>query len=141
MASRLNPYISFKDNARDAMEFYKSVFGGTLNMNTFGEYGAQDTPDANKIMHAMLETDTGFTLMGADTPAEMEYKPGENIAISLSGDDEAELRGYWEKLSQGGNVAVPLEKQMWGDTFGMCTDRFGIGWMVNIAGEQQGQQS
>jgi PhnB protein len=141
MASRLNPYISFKDNARDAMEFYKSVFGGTLNMNTFGEYGAQDTPEADKIMHAMLETDNGFTLMGADTPAEMEYKPGENIAISLSGDDEAELRGYWEKLSQGGNVAVPLEKQMWGDTFGMCIDRFGIGWMVNIAGEQQGQQS
>jgi PhnB protein len=137
MASRLNPYISFKDTARDAMEFYKSVFGGTLNMNTFGEYGAQDTPDADKIMHAMLETDRGFTIMGADTPAGMDYKPGENIAISLSGDDEDELRGYWEKLSEGGNVSVPLEKQMWGDTFGMCSDRFGIGWMVNIAGDQQ----
>ena len=137
MASRLNPYISFKDDAREAMEFYKSVFGGTLNMNTFGEYGDQSAPDANNIMHAQLETDSGFTLMGADTPAGMQHNPGDNIAISLSGDDADELRGYWEKLSDGGNVAVPLEKQMWGDEFGMCSDKFGVGWMVNIAGEQQ----
>ena len=70
--------------------------------------------------------------MGADTPAGMEYNPGTNIAISLSGDDGDALRGYWEKLSDGGTVSVPLEKQMWGDEFGMLTDRFGIPWLVNI---------
>ena len=136
MASRLNPYISFADNAREAMEFYKSVFGGTLSVNTFGEYGAQDSPDADKIMHAMLETDGGFTLMGSDTPAGMEHSPGTNITVSLSGDDTEELRGYWQKLSDGGTVSMPLEKQMWGDEFGMCVDRFGVAWMVNIAQPQ-----
>jgi PhnB protein len=133
MASRLNPYISFSDNAREAMEFYKDVFGGTLTMNTFGEYGDKDAPEANLIMHGLLETDNGFTLMGADTPPGMEHKPGTNMSVSLSGDDGDELRGYWDKLSEGGMVTVPLEKQMWGDEFGMCVDRFGIGWMVNIS--------
>ena len=136
MASRLNPYISFSDNARQALEFYKGVFGGTLTLNTFGEYGAADTPEADKIMHGLLETDGGFTLMGADTPPGMEYNPGTNITVSLSGDDADELRSYWEKLSGGGKVLVPLEKQMWGDEFGQCVDQFGIGWMVNI-GQQQ----
>src|SRR5688572_17687749 len=133
MASRLNPYISFPGNARDAMEFYRGVFGGSLTLNTFGEFGGQDMPDPDKIMHGMLTTDSGFTLMGADTPPGMEHDPGNNIAISLSGDDAEELRGYWEQLSEGGTVTMPLEKQMWGDEFGMCTDRFGIAWMVNIA--------
>ncbi|MEP6666958.1 MAG: VOC family protein [Nocardioidaceae bacterium] len=136
MASRLNPYISFDGNARQAMEFYKGVFGGTLALNTFGEYGQQDAPEADKIMHGTLEADNGFALMGADTPPGMQHNPGDNIAVSLSGDDDAELRGYWEKLSGGGTVSVPLEKQMWGDEFGMCVDQFGIGWMVNIGQPQ-----
>ena len=76
--------------------------------------------------------------MGADTPPGMEHNPGTNIAISLSGDDGDALRGYWEKLSDGGTVSVPLEKQMWGDEFGMCVDKFGIGWMVNIAAPTEG---
>jgi PhnB protein len=137
MASRLNPYISFSDNARQAMEFYADVFGGTLVMNTFGEFGAQDSPDADKIMHGMLETPSGFTLMGADTPTGMQHNPGNNISVSLSGEDGDEMRGYWNKLSDGGTVMVPLEKQMWGDEFGACVDQFGISWMVNIAQPQQ----
>ncbi|HKH56749.1 MAG TPA: VOC family protein [Propionibacteriaceae bacterium] len=137
MASVLNPYISFRNNARQAMEFYKDVFGGTLTLNTFGEYGDPNAPGADGIMHGQLNADSGFTLMGADTPPGMETNPGDNITISLSGDDEQELRGYWEKLSQGGTVSVPLEKQMWGDLFGQCTDQFGIPWMVNI-GQSQG---
>ncbi|HEY2206408.1 MAG TPA: VOC family protein [Pseudonocardia sp.] len=132
MASRLNPYISFTDNARQAMEFYQQVFGGVLTLNTFGEFGAQDSPDAAKVMHGMLATTAGFTLMGADTPTGMAHDPGHNISVSLSGDDGDELRGYWAALAEGGTVSVPLEKQMWGDEFGMCTDRFGIDWMVNI---------
>ncbi|MDQ3464293.1 MAG: VOC family protein [Actinomycetota bacterium] len=136
MASRLNPYISFGGDARQAMEFYKSVFGGTLTLNTFGEFGAQDAPEADKIMHAQLETEGGLTLMGADTPPGTEHNPGNNIAVSLSGEDGEELRGYWAKLADGGSVSVPLEKQMWGDEFGMCVDQYGVGWMVNIAQAQ-----
>ena len=136
MVSRLNPYIGFTDNARQALEFYQSVFGGTLVMNTFGEYGTEG-PDADKIMHGQLETDKGYTLMGADTIAGMERDSGSAITISLSGDDGDELRGYWEKLAEGGTVSLPLEKQMWGDEFGQCTDKFGVNWMVNI-GQPQG---
>ena len=136
MAAVLNPYISFESNARQAMEFYRDVFGGELRMNTFGEFGQPDSPDANKIMHAQLETDRGFTLMASDTPAGMQRNPGDTITISLSGDDADALRGYWEKLSDGGTVTMPLEKQMWGDEFGMCTDKFGIPWMVNITQAQ-----
>ncbi|MDQ1043106.1 VOC family protein [Streptomyces sp. V4I2] len=136
MASRLNPYISFSGDARQAMEFYKDVFGGTLRLNTYGEFGQPDVPEADKIMHGMLETPSGFTLMGADNPPGMEQTAGTNFSVSLSGDDDKELRGYWEKLSADGSVSVPLEKQMWGDVFGMCTDRFGIPWMVNITEQQ-----
>lgn len=135
MASRLNPYISFNGNARQAMEFYKSVLGGTLRLNTYKDFGGEGA-ESDKIMHGMLDTDQGFALMGADSPPGTEFKPGNNMSISLSGDDGGLLRGYWEKLSAGGEVSVPLKKQMWGDEFGACIDKFGVSWMVDI-GEPQ----
>jgi len=133
MAARLNPYLSFDGNAREAMEFYRGVFGGTLTISTFGEFGMADPALAEKVMHAMLETEAGLALMGSDTPPGMPFQPGNTIAISLSGDDAEELHGYWAALSDGGSISVPLEVQMWGDEFGMCADKFGTGWMVNIA--------
>lgn len=134
MASRLNPYIQFQTEARSAMEFYAGVLGGKLTISTFGEFGQAGTPFADQIMHAQLETPAGFTLMASDTPPGMERGSGSSITISLSGDDEAELRGYWDGLSEGAQVAVPLAPQMWGDTYGQLTDKFGVGWLVNIAG-------
>jgi len=137
MATRLNPYLGFRDNARDAMEFYQSVFGGELTMSTFAEYEmAEDPSERDKIMHAQLESPNGLFLMGADTPNAMDYTPGGSISVSLSGEDEAELTGYWEKLSGDGTVIEPLAKAPWGDSFGMCVDRFGVMWMVNISGQQ-----
>jgi len=137
MQTKLNPYLHFRDNARQAMEFYQTVFGGKLTMSTFKElYASQNASEDNKIMHAMLEADNGITFMAADTPSHMEYKAGINYSMSLSGDNEAELRGYFEKLSAGGNVTMPLEKAPWGDTFGMVTDKFGVPWLVNIAGRR-----
>ncbi len=135
MTVRLNPYISFRDDARPAMEFYRSVFGGQLDISTFGESGMTDDPaQQDRVMHAMLDTGSGLVLMGSDTPPGMDYQEGARISISLSGDDEATLRRYWDGLSAGGAVAQPLERAPWGDTFGMCSDRFGVFWMVNIAG-------
>lgn len=137
MTVRLNPYLSFRDNAREAMTFYQKVFGGELAINTFAELQASEDPaEQDKVMHAMLEADNGMVLMGADTPNSMEFNDGSGYSISLSGDDEATLRGYWEALSDGGTVGVPLEKAPWGDTFGMCADKFGVGWMVNIIAPQ-----
>ncbi|MGW2340132.1 VOC family protein [Streptomyces sp. NPDC001661] len=135
MASRLNPYIAFDGDARQAMEFYQEVFGGELVLNTFGQAGGGGAPAdfADKIMHALLETPAGFTIMGSDTPPGMDRTAGTNISVSVSGDDSVALHGYWDKLAANGTVAMPLEKQMWGDEFGMCTDSFGINWMVNIS--------
>ena len=136
MPSRLNPYVQFDGNAREAMEFYRDVFGGDLTINTFGEFGTDDPAVADKTMHARLETARGFTLMASDAAPGMEHRPGNNITVSLSGDDAEELRGYWDGLSGSGTVMMPLEKQTWGDEFGMCVDRFGIPWMVNITQPQ-----
>ncbi len=133
MSSRLNPYINFQDSAREAMEFYQSVFGGKLVANTFKEFHAsQDPSDDNKIMHSQLESDNGIVFMAADTPSYMEFRPGTNMSMSLSGEDKAELSSYYEKLSSGGNITMPLAEAPWGDTFGMFTDKFGVDWMVNI---------
>ncbi|MHC6220993.1 VOC family protein [Arthrobacter sp. MMS24-S77] len=137
MTTNLNPYISFRDNAKEAMAFYKSVFGGELTQSTFAEFHASEDPaESDKIMHSALKTDNGLLLMAADTPNSMDYSPGNNISVSLSGDDEAELRGYWDGLADGGTVTVPMEKAPWGDIFGMLTDKFGIAWLVNVTGEQ-----
>jgi PhnB protein len=131
---RLNPYLGFQDNAREAMEFYKTVFGGKLDLNTFEESHASDDPsEGHKIMHAQLEADNGIIFMASDTPNGMERHPGSTISMSLSGDDEGELKDYFQKLSDGGSVTMPLEKAPWGDHFGMLVDKFGINWMVNIS--------
>ena len=132
MASLLNPYLTFEGNAREAMEFYREVFGGELRLHTFGEYGTEDPAVADKTMHAQLQTDGGITLMASDTAPGMERSVGNNISLSLSGEDGDELRGHWEKLADGGMVMMPLEKQVWGDEFGMLADRFGVPWLVNI---------
>ena len=137
MATQLNPYLNFRDQAREAMEFYQSVFGGELTTNTFAEFHASDDPaEADKLMHAQLQTPSGLTLMAADTPNSMELSSGNNYHLSLSGDDEATMRGYFEQLSDGGRTIMPLEPAPWGDTFGMCVDRYGVSWMVDIVGPQ-----
>jgi PhnB protein len=137
MQSKLNPYLNFRDNAREAMEFYRTVFGGKLQSQTFKEFHAsQDPSEDNLIMHSVLEAENGISFMASDTPSHMEYRPGTNMSMSLSGDNEAELTGYFEKLSAGGTVSMPLQKAMWGDSFGMCIDKFGTQWLVNITGQK-----
>ncbi len=138
MAALLNPYLSFNGTTREVMTFYQQVLGGNLAISTFGEYG-QEGEGSDGVMHSQLETPDGFTLMASDTgPGMGEVTAGSDFAISLSGDGES-LRGYWEGLSEGATITMPLEKQMWGDEFGMLTDRFGVSWLVNIsAGSAQG---
>ncbi|GAA2700205.1 MULTISPECIES: VOC family protein [Actinoplanes] len=136
MTSRLNPYLAFQGNARAAIEFYQQVFGGELRVNTFGEFGSPDPELKDKVMHAMLDTPQGYTLMASDMPPGMPFTPGSSITVSLSGDSSDDLRAFWDKLADGGSITVPFEKQMWGDEFGQLTDKFGVPWMVNVAGGQ-----
>ena len=137
MAIRLNPYLNFQDETREAMEFYRDVFDGKLDMNTFKEFNASSDPsEDDKIMHARLEAGDGIVFMAADTPSHIEYRPGSNFNMSLSGEDESTLRGYFDRLSEGGTVLMPLEQAAWGDVFGMLVDRFGVRWLVNISKTQ-----
>ena len=137
MAISLDPYLFFQGDCKEAMEFYKDVFGGELEMSTMGESpgdfpGKNDHPDW--IMHSSLKTGE-FTIMGSDG-AKASAKAAK-IELSLSGDDEAKLKGYFDGLAEGGTVKMPLEKQFWGDTFGQLEDKYGVEWMVNIVGKKE----
>lgn len=135
---KLNPYLQFEGDAREAMTFYRDVFGGELTISTFGDFGADQHDGAalpaDGVMHGQLETAHGMTLMGSDLP------PGQSAAtpnghLCLSGDEAALLTGWFEALSEGGHVDVPLERQVWGDLYGQVKDRFGVNWMFNVGSQ------
>lgn len=140
MPARLNPYLTFQGNAREALEYYRDILGGELVISTYAEGGmGENAADADKVMHGQLETDSGFTLMGGDAPSGVPARPMSGVQISLSGDTgaDAELSGYYDKLAEKGTVVEPLVTAPWGDKFGMVTDPYGVLWMVNIAGSPQ----
>lgn len=128
----LDPYLFFDGNCKEAMEFYKTVFGGKLEMQTMGE-APVDMPDKkarkNQIMHALL-SGGDIKLMASDSSK--ASPKAAKIELSLSGPDEDKLRKIFSSLGKGGKVNAPLEKQFWGDIFGQLRDKFGIDWMINI---------
>lgn len=136
MPVRMTPYLQFDGAARTAMEYYRSVLGGELTVTTFGEMGAQGpVPPPDGVMHAQLETPDGLALMASDGGAgEPVGSAPAGVSITLSGDDLTRLEGWFTALADGGAVEVPFEKQMWGDVFGQCVDRFGVRWMVDVDG-------
>lgn len=136
MSATLSPYLNFRGTAREAMTFYRSVFGGELTVSAFKDYAMPVGPDeADLVMHAQLQLTGEVFLMGADVPSFMAWTPGENtFSVSLSGDDLEKLTGWWDGLSEGATVSQPLERAPWGDSFGMLVDRFGVSWLVNISG-------
>lgn len=131
MAQQLNPYLTFDGRCAEAMSFYASVLGGEPQVMTFRDSGM----DADGVMHAALESPAGFHLFASDALEGMgePLQQGNNVQVSLSGDEAEALRGYWAGLSEGGQVLVPLERQMWGDEYGLLVDRYGIQWHLNIA--------
>lgn len=134
MPTVLNPYLNFRGQAREAMEYYRGALGGELEIATFGDYrAAQDPSENDLVMHAKLTTASGLVLMGADRPARMPFTKGDDIAISLGGEERAELQGYWDGLAERSTVLQPLTASAWGDGFGMLVDPYGITWLVNIA--------
>jgi PhnB protein len=134
MSAIMNPYLSFRDQAADALRFYQGIFGGDVETTTFGDGGMSTDPaEVDKVMHGQLTSGAGFVLMASDTPSAMGVPSGSAITLSLSGDDDAVLTGWWDALTADGTVVLPLDVAPWGDRFGMCTDRYGIDWMVSIA--------
>jgi PhnB protein len=129
---RLNPYLSFRVEAREALEFYQSVLGGELRIDTFEGFDDMGVPpeEVHLVMHGQLTTPQGLVLMASDTPSGMPFQPPAGISVSLSGDDADALQSAWDALSEGGTVNLPYETPPWGGKFGMLLDRFGIAWMV-----------
>lgn len=117
------------------MTCYQGVFGGNLDVLTFGQQGMPGMPE-DGVMHAHLATEAGFTLMASDTPPDFPRTQGNAISVSLSGEDADRLRGYWTGLSDGAEVVMPLERQVWGDEYGQLVDRYGVPWMININSAQ-----
>jgi PhnB protein len=131
--TKLEPYLFFRGNCRDAMQFYKNAFGGDLKISTVGEAPAGSMPNQeqhkNDVMHSHL-TGGMVSLLASDSEhASAETK---KVELCISGKDEQQLRGAFDKLAQGCKVKMKLEKQFWGDTFGRLTDKFGVDWMFNI---------
>lgn len=133
MDTKLSPYLALDGNAREAMEFYKDVFGGTLEIQTFAEAG-REMPGAepDRVMHARLDAGD-IMFMASDSMPGQPSTVGTNVSLSLTGSDVDALTAIFGRLSEGGQVMMPLEQQFWGDTFGMLTDRYGLQWMVNIS--------
>jgi len=133
----LTPYLNFNGQAAAAMKFYHSVLGGELTMQTFGESKMAQKPEENDlIIHAALKNE-GLTFMASDTMPSRLAKFGDNIHMSISGQNGEWLTKVFNGLSEGGKVDMPLAKQFWGDTYGQLTDKFGVHWMVNITAQPQ----
>ena len=133
MTAKLNPYLNFNGDTKEAMEFYKSVLGGELTMQTMGESGMTVVDEyKDQIIHAQL-TSGDIILMASDTADHGKAEFGTSVQLSLVGSDENTLTEIFNKLAEGGKIDMPLQKQFWGDIFGMLTDKYNIHWMVNIA--------
>lgn len=129
----MHPYIAFRHTAREALDFYQSVFGGELAYSTFKDFDVVHDPgEDNKVMYGLLSTPSGFVLQCADTPNFLPYESGNKTSIAVSGTDEQELRGYWEQLVAKADIEVPLSAGPWGDIYGLCTDQFGVKWIFTV---------
>lgn len=132
MSARVTPYLNFGGNAREAMEFYHSVFGGTLDVTTYADLRKAASVDEEKLVaHSMLSGSAGVVLMASDiTTAEKQQAKG-SFSVALGGDKE-HLTAYWERLTEEGVVTVPFAVSAWGALHGQCVDRFGTAWLVNV---------
>ncbi len=130
---QLVPYLNFPVGVtREAMTFYHSVFGGDLTISSFADFGMADMP-ADATMHAELKTD-GFMIMASDAmPGAETTWGGTRVYCSFMGTELDTMTAWFDKLSEGGRVGMPMQKQAWGDTFGLVMDRYGIEWMVNVS--------
>jgi PhnB protein len=133
-------HLNFRGDARAALEFYRSVFGGDLAAITYKDAGnVQDPAEADQVMWGQVVTDDGFHVMAYDVPARLPYDQGENsFFLSVRGETAQEITAYWEKLSAGATIVQPLAPAQWAPLYGMLKDRFGVVWVMDVVSEYTG---
>ena len=127
-------HLNFRGDARPALEFYRSVFGGELAMITYQDaHNVQSPAEADQLMWGQVAADNGFRIMAYDVPSTQPWDRGRNsFFVSVRGQDVAEVTELWQKLSAGGTVLAALAPAAWAPLYGMLTDRFGITWVVDV---------
>jgi PhnB protein len=140
MSVKSTTHLNFRGDARAALEFYRAVFGGALAAVTYKDAGnVQEPAEADQVMWGQVAADNGFHVMAYDVPATMAYDQGENsFFVSVRGDTVEEVTGYWEKLSDGATIVIPIGPANWAPVYGMLKDRFGVVWVLDVVSEYNG---
>jgi PhnB protein len=135
MSVKAVTHINLRGTAREALEFYQSVFGGQLALISYKDAGnVQDSSDADHIMWGQVDSDNGFRVMAYDVPVGTPWNQGENgYFVSLRGDAAEEIAAHWKKLSKGSTIVRPLEPAQWSPLYGMLKDKFGVVWVLDVA--------
>ncbi|AOS61895.1 VOC family protein [Actinoalloteichus hymeniacidonis] len=134
MSVNVTPHLNFRGDARKALEFYQSVFGGKLVIAAYSDMGNTDPATADHVSFGQLTAENGFSVMAYDVYPHLEWDQGKDpFFVSVRGTDTAELQGYWDKLVDGAEVKQPLGPSEWAPLYGQLTDRFGITWVLDIA--------
>ncbi len=136
MSITVTPHLNFRGNARQALEFYRSVFGGELILTSYADMGNTEPAEADRVVWGQVSADNGFRIMAYDVYDHLPWDQGKDpFFVSVRGSDSDELDGYWSKLADGATVTVPLAPSQWAPLYGMLTDRFGITWVLDIQAE------
>ncbi|MFD6950958.1 bleomycin resistance protein [Nocardiopsis sp. TSRI0078] len=140
MSVKTTTHLNFRGDARAALEFYQSAFGGDLTAVTYKDAGAvQEEAEADQVMWGQVLAGNGFHVMAYDVPSRTAYDQGENsVFVSVRGETVEEISGYWEKLSDGATTVVPMGPAGWAPAYGMLRDRFGVVWVLDVVGEYRG---
>ena len=149
MSIQTTTHLNFRGDARAALEFYQSVFGGHTVINTYADFGMPaELPGADKVVFGLVAAENGFRVMGYDIPGQSEGSiagggstrrennttvTDQAVFVSIGCDGLDELQGYWDALSIGAVVVEPLAASAWSAGFGMLTDRFGVTWSVSVS--------
>ena len=134
MTIKTTTHLNFRGDARAALAFYQSVFGGQQAVVTYKDAGAGQNPDeADQVMWGQVAAESGFRIMAYDVPSHLGWNPGEiPVFVSVRGNDADELAGYWQRLSVDGIILQPLAPAGWSPLYGMLRDRFGITWVLDV---------
>ncbi|TQS25009.1 VOC family protein [Microbispora sp. KK1-11] len=140
MSITTTTHLNFRGDARAALDFYHSVFGGSVVAVTYKDAGAvQDPDEADWVMWGQVTADNGFHVMAYDVPSQTPWHPGENaVFVSVRGDDTGEITALWDRLAVGATVVRPLEPAQWAPLYGMLKDRFGVVWVLDVAAPYNG---